>query len=124
MHYLVIDPRFAAPIYVFLELDPRGDKGFPGFAVRVVSLDPPAAPVDRSKSESVASGAAVGRDPWRHDQYREFTSDRSAATAGFILIEPRYVGPDWSGYVRAFRPEGGKPHKKPRPAVEIGRPIR
>ena len=124
MHYLVIDRRFPAPIYVFLELDPRDEKDFPGFAVLAVTLEPPAPPGDPRKAPPSVPGAAVGRDPWRLDRYREFASDRSTAAAGFILIEPRYVGPDWSGYVRTFRPEGEKPHKRPRPAAPSGRPAR
>lgn len=125
MHYLVIDCRFTTPIYVFLELDPRGEAGFPGLAVRSVTLEPPGLLDDRQKPQPVVPNAAVGRDPWRLDRFREFASDRSAAAAGFILIEPRYVGPSWSAYTVTYRPEGEKPHKRPpRPAVETGRPVR
>jgi hypothetical protein len=121
MHYLVIDRRFPTPIYVFLELDPRGEAGFPDMTVRPVTLEPPDPSDDPRKSRPVVPQVAIGRDPWRHDRYRAFASDRSAAAAGFVLIEPRYVGPDWSGYVRTFRPEGEKPHKRPRPAAHPAR---
>jgi hypothetical protein len=124
MHYLVIDRRFPTPIFVFLELDPRGEAGFPDLAVRRVTLEPPGPPADSQKAAPFVPQSAIGRDPWRQHRYREFASDRSAAEAGFILIEPRYVGPDWSGYVRTFRPDGEKPHRRPRPAAGFGRPAR
>jgi hypothetical protein len=55
---------------------------------------------------------SVGRDPYHLDQFREFASDAAVARAGFILMEPRYVGPNWEGYCRQFRPEGEKPIKE------------
>ena len=56
---------------------------------------------------------AIGRDPYHLDVFREFTSDGAVARGGFILIEPRYVGPSWDAYVREFRPQGEKPAKRP-----------
>ena len=55
---------------------------------------------------------AIGRDPAHLERFREFASDGAVARAGFILVEPRYVGPDWEGYCRQFRPEGEKPVKR------------
>ena len=108
-HFLVVDNRFGTPIYVFLELDPTAESGFPGFAVRAVTLDPPAAPT----AHGMPVVAAIGRNPHQLDQFRTFVSNGAVAGAGFILIEPRYVGPTWSAYVLAFRPEGEKPAKRP-----------
>lgn len=105
MHFLVIDCRFGCPIYVFLEVDPRGAEAFPGFAVREVAIE-------LSPSTHRGARAAIGRDPRRLDQFREFCSDAAAAGAGFILIEPQYVGPTWEAYAREFRPQGEKPHKR------------
>src|SRR4051812_25487785 len=117
MHFLVVDDRFGTPIYAFLELDPTGEPGFPGFRVRAVDLERTATPADRLGPQ-VPSGSAVGRDPGRLDSFREFRTDRAAAGAGFILIEPRYVGPSWQGYLSAFRPAGEKLTKRP------GNPLR
>ena len=117
MHFLVIDNRFGTPIHVFLELDPRAHGGFPGLAVRRVNLDSPLLPgaeVPWRAGLGVAPMGAVGQHPWQADQFREFGSDRAVAAAGFALIEPRYVGSNWSSYLSAFRPEGGKPVKRPR----------
>ncbi|MBX9627657.1 MAG: hypothetical protein K2X82_27910 [Gemmataceae bacterium] len=107
MHFLVVDGRFGTPIYAFLEADPRGDRDFPGLAVRKVSVE---------LAEAVAGvgpRVSVGRDPRRLDRFREFRSDGAVARAGFILIEPRYVGASWQEYVSEFRPAGEKPHKWP-----------
>jgi hypothetical protein len=52
---------------------------------------------------------AIGRDPYHLDRFREFASDGAVSRGGFILIEPRYVGPSWEAYVREFRPQGEKP---------------
>src|SRR5262245_62165526 len=110
MHFLVVDNRFGTPIYVILESDPRGERGFPALRVREVTLE-----------ERVGPRAAVGRDPARLDRFREFRSEGAVAGAGFILIEPRYVGPNWVSYLSAFRPEGEKPHKHWREPVATGR---
>jgi hypothetical protein len=106
MHFLVVDPRFGTPIYAFLERDPRGQAGYPGLAVREVSLEPGAA-------AAASRRPAIGRDPARLERFREFASEAAVARAGFILIEPRYVGPNWEGYCGQFRPEGEKPAKRP-----------
>jgi hypothetical protein len=125
MHFLVIDTRFGAPVHVFLEHDPRAHPGFPGLTVRAVDLDPPRGPYGEPLGWSGASyspTSAVGQNPWRTDRFREFGSDRAVAGAGFVLVEPRYVGPSWSEYVNAYRPEGGKPHRRPRlPVLPVTR---
>lgn len=106
--YLVVDRRFPTPITVILDLDPSAESGFPGFAVRTITLEP-----DASNPE-VSARDAIGRDPARLDRFRAFATDRAVARAGFILIEPRYVGPSWPSYVLAFRPEGDRPGKRSR----------
>jgi hypothetical protein len=106
--YLVVDPRFSPPITVLLDLDPTAEPDFPGFAVREVTLDPPGRP----EGSGVSARDAIGRDPGRLDQFRSFPSDRAVASAGYILIEPRYVGPTWSAYVFAFRPGGDRPQRR------------
>jgi hypothetical protein len=103
MHFLVVDSRFGTPIYVFLERDPHGQAGYPGLAVQEVTLEPGAA----------CRRAAIGRDPAHLEQFREFASEGAVTRAGFILIEPRYVGANWEGYCCQFRPEGEKPAKRP-----------
>ncbi len=103
-----MDPRFSPPITVLLDLDPTAEPDFPGFAVREVTLDPPGRP----EGSGVSARDAIGRDPGRLDQFRSFPSDRAVASAGYILIEPRYVGPTWSAYVFAFRPGGDRPQRR------------
>ncbi len=122
LNFLVLDSRFGTMIYVILESDPRADREFPGLAVREILLErrtttPGVTPQDAG----VGAGAAIGRDPAHLDRFREFGSDRSVAGAGFILIEPRYVGPSWPAYLSAFRPDGDKPLKRHR---ETARPAR
>jgi hypothetical protein len=107
MHFLVVDVRFGTPIYVFLERDPHGQDGYPGLAVQEVTLEVGVGP------STVGRRAAIGRDPDHLERFREFASDGAVAHAGFILVEPRYVGPSWEGYCRHFRPEGEKPVKRP-----------
>jgi hypothetical protein len=104
MHFLVVDSRFGTPVYAFLERDPRGQAGYPGFTVREVSLEAGA---------TASRRPAIGRDPARLERFCEFASEAALARAGFILIEPRYVGPNWEGYCCQFRPEGEKPIKRP-----------
>jgi hypothetical protein len=110
-YFLVVDDRYGTPIHVFLEFDPSAEPGFPGFGVRAVTLEPTAS----SPGLGVPAGAAIGRDPQDLDRFRAFGSDRAVAGARFILVEPRYVGPNWPAYVLTFRPGGAKPGKRPRP---------
>jgi hypothetical protein len=110
-YFLVVDDRYGTPIHVFLELDPTAEPGFPGFGVRAVTLEPVAGP----PGLGVPAGAAIGRDPQDLDRYRAFRSDWAVAGARFILVEPRYVGPNWPAYVLTFRPGGGKVGKRPKP---------
>jgi hypothetical protein len=110
MHFLVIDFRFGTPIYVFLEIDPRSAEAYPGLAVREVDIAFAPTP-DRAGQRP-----ALGRDPHHLNRFQEFISDGATAKAGFILIEPRYVGPTWEAYSREFRPQGEKPTKSHRSA--------
>lgn len=105
MHFLVVDARFGTPIYVLLENDPQGAEDYPGLTVREVTLELGPAP-------GASRRRAIGRDPAHLELFREFVSDGAVARAGFILVEPRYVGPNWEGYCRQFRPEGEKPVKR------------
>ena len=106
MHFLVVDFRFGTPIYVFLESDPHGQDGCPDRNVREVTLAPRLGP------SPVGWRASIGRDPAHLEQFREFASDGAVDRAGFILVEPRYVGPSWEGYCCQFRPQGEKPTKR------------
>jgi len=105
MHFLVIDDRYGTPIYVFLELDPRGMTAYPGLTVREVTLETP------EPAAALGRRSAIGRDPQQLDHFRGFGSDGAVAGAGYILIEPRYVGPSWEAYSHVFRPHGEKPVK-------------
>ena len=59
-----------------------------------------------------ASAEARGK-PYRQRVYRLVGRSAGAvASAGYILIEPRYVGPNWSAYVFAFKPGGDKPQRR------------
>jgi hypothetical protein len=109
MHFLVVDVRFGTPIYVLLESDPNATEGYPGLSVRVVSLEPGEI-VPGPKAASHRS--SLGRDPNHLERFREFSSDGAVTRAGFILVEPRYVGATWEGYCRHYRPEGEKPTKR------------
>jgi hypothetical protein len=127
-YYLVIDHRFRVPIFVFLEDDPRmsGVEADPLSAVLGVTLElaaaPPSVPV--RGGAGVRSDAAIGLDPQRVNCFREFRSDRHVRAAGFILIEPRYVGPNWETYIGVFHPEGGRQmqprHRPVRTGVTAG----
>ena len=114
MHFLVVDQRFGTPIYVFLESDPHAESEYPGFAVREGTLEaiPPALSARR---------CSIGRDPDCPEQFREFASDGAVTRAGFTLMEPRYVGANWEGYCRHFRPEGERPARRPAPPPHPGR---
>jgi hypothetical protein len=109
MYFLVIDDRFGTPIYAFLELDPRGACEAIGLTAWEVALELPAA----AGPPRLGRRPAIGRDPYHLDCFREFASDGAAARAGFIVVEPRYVGPSWDAYEREFRPQGEKPAKRP-----------
>ena len=114
MHFLVVDARFGTPIYAFLELDPRGADGYPGLAVREVTLEflsAPGGPADGPVR--LGRRPSIGRDPHQLDSFREFAFDGAVARDGFILIEPRYIGPSWEAYEREFRPQGEKPTRGP-----------
>jgi hypothetical protein len=105
MHFLVVDARFGTPIYVFLESDPLGGADYPGLAVRKIVLE--------AAAEGVASRrSSIGRDPGRAGRFREFASDRAVTAAGFVLVEPRYIGATWEDYISNFRPQGDKPTKQ------------
>jgi hypothetical protein len=123
-YYLVIDHRFRVPIFVFLEDDPRmsGLEADRRSAVLGVTLELAEAPssVSVRGGAGVRSDAAIGRDPQRMDRFREFRSDRHVCAAGFILIEPRYVGPNWETYIGVFHPEGGRRMQPQHKRVRIG----
>jgi hypothetical protein len=106
MYFLVIDKRFGTPIYAFLESDPRGSKGYPDLAVREVSVEAAEAIVGPTKRLS------LGCDPRHPDHFREFRSDGALLRAGYVLVEPRYVGETWQEYESAFQPQGGKVQKR------------
>jgi hypothetical protein len=108
MHYLVIDNRFASPVYAFLDQHPGSDRGFPGLAVHSVNLD--TAP-EKSYGARTATGYAIGQDPRSPSDYRQFGSEGAVRAAGFGLIEPRYVGVSWGSYARMF-PFGAKTTKR------------
>src|SRR5262245_56708443 len=105
--YLVVDRRFATPVYVFLAMDPSGEPGFPGLGVQAVSLaaGPPG---------GLTPQAAIGGDPDCPDRFARFATDAHARAAGVALIEPRYVGPTWAAYLSVFRPDGPPRDKKAR----------
>jgi hypothetical protein len=114
MHFLVIDNRFQVPVFVFLERDPRDVEADPKLRVREVTLEL-VSQTDRACG--VRAEAAIGADPARRDCFREFATDRTARSAGYAPVEPRYVGLSWETYLSVFRPEGGSKLKRPvRPA--------
>jgi hypothetical protein len=124
-YYLVIDHRFRVPIFVFLEVDPRigwlgADPGSPVLGVTLELAAPPASMPVRERA-GVRCDVTIGRDPQRPDRFREFRSDRHVRAAGFVLIEPRYVGANWETYLSVFRPEGDRrlqsPHQRCRTGV-------
>jgi hypothetical protein len=105
VHFLMIDKRFGAPIFVFLENEPPPESGGP--RGRWVNLEVQDAKV-KHHGVGFASVSAIGGDPERRDRFAEFVSDGAVRAAGFALIEPRYVGPSWDMYLSVFHPEGGK----------------
>ena len=113
MHYLVLDRRFPAPVYVFLDADPRLGRDDPGLPVREVTLDRLGG---EGAADGVAPTAAIGGDPADGAHFQEFGSDRARDAARYARIEPRYVGPSWAFYVTTFLPRGQQPgHGRPRP---------
>ena len=106
MHFLVIDDRFGTPIYVFLEHNPHGRADYPELPVREIAWEA-LAPAPYSQR------CSIGCDPNHLERFREFASDGAVTRAGFILIEPRYVGTSWENYSHQFRPEGMKVTKHP-----------
>jgi hypothetical protein len=109
MHFLVIDDRFRVPVFVFLEIDPRGPQTHRDLAVRTVTLELAEFALGRVSDpggSTIRAAVAIGLDPGRPDRFVEFPSDGHVRAAGFALIEPRYVGPTWETYLSVFRPEG------------------
>jgi hypothetical protein len=101
-YFLVVDTRFAVPVFVFLDADPAGTTGYPG---------PPARPVTVARTDaggSVQPGSTIAADPFARGRYAEFPSDGHARAAGFAPVEPRYMGPDWASYASVFHPEGAR----------------
>jgi hypothetical protein len=101
-YFLVVDTRFAVPVFVFLDADPTGASGYAGPPARRVTL------TQTEGSGAVPPGSTIGADPWAGGRYAEFASDGHARAAGFAPVEPRYVGPDWASYASVFHPEGAK----------------
>ena len=79
MHFLVIDSRFNTPIYVFLEIDPRGSANYPELAVREVAIELVPA------SDQSERRYAIGRNPQQLSLFREFFTDGAADKAGFSI---------------------------------------
>ena len=112
-YFLLIDDRFKVPVFVFVELKPKR-------RAREVSIEfAPAGPGVRRCWVGVGAASSLGRHPEHLDRFREFPNDAQARAAGYVPIEPRYVGPSWESYLGAFRPEGERPPKLPavRPAA-------
>ena len=106
-YFLLVDGRFRVPIFVFVEVEPRRP-------ARAVTIEfTPAVPGEHRCWVGVRPAAALGRHPEHWDRFKEFPTDRHARAAGYLPIEPRYVGPSWESYVGAFRPEGERPPKLP-----------
>ncbi len=101
-YFLVVDTRFAVPVFVFLDADPAGATGYAGPPARRVTL------ARTDAGGSVQPNSTIGADPFARGRYEEFASDGHARAAGFAPVEPRYVGPDWASYTSVFHPEGAK----------------
>lgn len=110
MHFLIVDSRFAVPIFVFLEIDPNESSvhaPLPGSWVileRSLSFE-----VGTRKSMAgLGDTAAIGGDPKNPDRFAIFATEGDVRASGYALIEPRYLGPTWETYLSVFHPEGGK----------------
>jgi hypothetical protein len=106
-YFLVVDTRFAVPVFVFLDADPAETPGYPGPRARAVTL------ARLEEGGSVQPNATIGADPLGAGRYAEFASDAHARAAGYAPVEPRYVGPDWASYASVFHPEGDKGARPP-----------
>jgi hypothetical protein len=114
-YFLLVDDRFRVPIFVFVELEPRRP-------ARAVTIE--FAPIDPGGHRcwiGIGPATSLGRHPSQWDRFKEFPSDGHARAAGYMPIEPRYVGPSWESYLGAFRPEGERPPKLPLPRPAAGR---
>ena len=108
-YFLLVDGRFRVPICVFVEIEPRRP-------ARAVTIEPSVAqPGEHRCRSGVGPTTCLGRHPQQWDRFKEFPTDRHARAAGYLPIEPRYVGPSWESYLAAFRPEGERPAKPARP---------
>lgn len=110
MHFLIVDSRFAVPIFVFLEIDPNESGLHAPLPGSWVTLE-------RSHSFEVGTRksmaglgdtAAIGGDPKNPDRFAIFATEQDVRASGYALIEPRYLGPTWETYLSVFHPEGGK----------------
>ncbi len=109
-YFLLVDHRFRVPICVFVEIEPRRP-------ARAVTIEASVAePGEHRCRSGVGPTTCLGRHPQLWDRFKEFPSDGHARAAGYLPIEPRYVGPSWESYLAAFRPEGERPAKPARPA--------
>ena len=109
MHFLIVDSRFAVPIFVFLETDPN-ESGIHAVRGRWVDLDQSESAEIQARKPTAGFGdmAAIGGDPSRSDHFAIFATDGDVRAAGYALIEPRYLGPSWDTYLSVFHPEGGR----------------
>ena len=104
-YFLIVDDRFRVPIFVFVELEPTRP-------FRAVTIEfAPVGPGEYRCGLGIGPGTSLARHAESWDRYREFSTDRHARAAGYVPVEPRYVGPSWESYLGAFRPEGDRPPK-------------
>ena len=121
MHFLVADDRHPAPVYVFLDADSRHEDGFPGLPVTHVILDRHLEPAGHAGWYGGGCvTTSIGRSLAEPEWFREFRSDGAVTAAECRLTGPRYVGPMWMAYLRAFRP--GRARWDERRAVRSARP--
>jgi hypothetical protein len=104
-YFLIVDDRFRVPIFVFVELEPKRP-------FRKVTIEfAPVGPGEYRCGVGIGSGRSLARHAEFWDRYKEFSTDRQARAAGYVPVEPRYIGPSWESYLAAFRPEGERPLK-------------